>query len=471
VLTPEQKIAEHPLLVQRVAALEAKLAWFQKQVFGGGKSEKLDVTQRQLAFAGVDEARAAVEEKTEKITYERSQSREARRTPAETFAHVPVTETLEIVPPAVKQDPDLYERIGEERTFEIDLVPARLVKRELVRPKYRHRLDRSRAPLLAAAPARVVPGGYASAGLIASIVIGKYVDHLPLFRQEKMSERWGATISRRSMCDWVEVAAMWLEPIYRQMHRQLIAGDYLQADETPIRCNDPDHDRGKTLQCYLWVISRPGSDVVFSFRETRCHDELPSLLGGFRGVLQSDQYGAYASHERNTAGIVRVGCWAHARRKFHEAIEERPKAANLVLRLIARLYTLEREWDEVNVGDQRASLRRDHFARPLHWLRYVVRGLSKQALPQSQLGKACSYLLNHWDVLVAHQNHSLTRIDNNLVENAIRPSAIGKKNWLFIGHPAAGQRSAIISLWSSHATATARTRLRTSAMCWRASPR
>lgn len=443
-LTPEQKIAEHPLLVQRVAALEAKLAWFQKQVFGGGKSEKLDVTQRQLAFAGVDAARAAVTEKTEKITYERSRSGGPRRTPAETFAHVPVTETVEIVPAAVKQDPDLDERIGEESTFEIDLTPARLVKRQIVRPKYRHRLDRARAPLLAVAPARVVPGGYASAGLIASIVIGKYVDHLPLFRQEKMSERWGAVISRRSMCDWVEVAALWLEPVYKHMHRGLIAGNYLQADETPIRCNDPDHDRGKTVQCYLWVISRPESDVVFSFRETRCHDELPSLLGSFRGVLQSDQYGAYASHERKTEGIVRVGCWAHARRRFHEALEDRPKAANLVLRMIAVLYKLERDWDEAKVGDQRAALRREHFARPLRWLRYIVGGLSKQALPQSPLGKACSYLLNHWDVLVAHQNHAFTRLDNNLVENAIRPSAIGKKNWLFIGHPAAGQRSAII---------------------------
>ncbi len=144
VLTPEQKIAEHPLLLQRVAALEAKLAWFQKQVFGGGKSERLDVTQRQLALGDVEAARAAVAAQTERITYERS--REARRTPAETFAHVPVTETVELVPAAVRQDPGLYERIGEERTFEIDLFPARLVKRELVRPKYRHRLDRSRAP-------------------------------------------------------------------------------------------------------------------------------------------------------------------------------------------------------------------------------------------------------------------------------------------------------------------------------------
>jgi transposase len=443
VLTADQKIAEHPLLVQQVAALEAKLAWFQKQVFGGGKSEKLDLAQRQLAL-GVDDVRAAVAERSEKIAYERTKAREPRATPAEAFAHIPVTETVEIVPTAVQQDPDLYERIGEERTFELDLTPARLVKREIVRPKFRHRLDRSRAPLLAAAPARVVPGGYASAGLIASVVIGKYVDHLPLFRQEKMSARWGATISRRTMCDWVEVAAMWLEPIYRHLHRGLIDGHYLQADETPVRCNDPDHERGHTRQCYLWVISRPASDVVFSFRETRCHAELSSLLGPFKGVLQSDQYGAYASHERKTEGIVRVGCWAHARRKFHEALEERPKAANLVLRLIAKLYTLEREWDEANVGDTRAALRQGHFARPLHWLRCIVTGLSKRSLPQSQLGKACSYLLNHWDVLVAHQNHSFTRIDNNLVENAIRPSAIGKKNWLFIGHPAAGQRSAII---------------------------
>jgi transposase len=443
-LTPEQKIAEHPLLVQRITALEAKLVWFQKQVFGGGKSEKLDLAPGQLALVGVDQARAAVVEKTEKITYERTRSREPRTSAAETFAHLPVTETVEIVPEAVKNDPDLYERIGEERTFEVDLTPARLVKREIVRPKYRHRLDRSRAPLLAAAPARVVPGGYASAGLIASIVIGKYVDHLPLYRQERMSARWGATISRRTMCDWVEVAAMWLEPIYRHLHQALIAGNYLQADETPIRCQDPDHDRGKTLQCYLWVISRPKSDVVFSFRETRCHDELPSLLGRFRGVLQSDQYGAYASHERKTEGIVRVGCWAHARRKFHESIDERPKAANLVLRIIAKLYQLERAWDEANVSDTRAALRTEHFRRPLHWLRRIVEGLATQALPQSQLGKACTYLLNHWHVLVAHRDHSFTRLDNNLVENAIRPTAIGRKNWLFIGHPAAGQRSAII---------------------------
>jgi hypothetical protein len=228
------------------------------------------------------------------------------------------------------------------------------------------------------------------------------------------------------------------------MHRELLAGNYLQADETPIRCNDPDHHRGKTLQCYLWVISRPQSDVVFAWRESRRHDELTSLLTAFKGVLQSDAYGAYASHERKHEDIVRVGCWAHARRYFHDALDGHRRPADLILRLIGRLYRLEAEWDEAKVGETRAFLRQKHWARPLHWLRRVAVGLQRKVLPQSELSKACTYLLNNWDVLVAHQQHSFTRIDNNLVENAIRPSAIGKKNWLFIGHPDAGQRSAII---------------------------
>jgi len=151
----------------------------------------------------------------------------------------------------------------------------------------------------------VVPGSYVSSGLIAWIVISKFVDHLPLYRQEQMSARWGATISRRTMCDWVKVAAMWLEPIYCHMHRTLIAGNYLQADETPIRCNDPDHARGGTTQGYLWVISRPKDDVVFTRRQSRRHEELTSLLSAFKGVLQADAYGAYASCERNHDGIIR----------------------------------------------------------------------------------------------------------------------------------------------------------------------
>jgi len=439
--SPEE-VAE---LRQENAALRAQIAWLKQRLFGGGKSEKLDQAQLRFELKELEKLAAKSEARVETVTYERTKAvKEPRPVPAETFARLPVVETVEIVPEAVQQEPELYERIGEERTFEVDVIPPKLVKREIVRPKYRHKLDRSQPPLVAAAPARVIAGGYASAGLLAWIAVSKYIHHLPLYRLEQMSQRWGAQISRRTMSDWIEVTANWLEPIYRHLHRSLLSGDYIQADETPVRCNDPDEKRGGTTQGYLWVISRPDADVVFDWRLSRRHGELTSLLEGFEGVLQSDGYEAYPSYVRSHPGVAWVGCWAHARRYFVEAMSEKPKAVQLVLRLIAQLYRLESEWDQAKVGDTRAALRQQHFAQPLRWLHRVATGLRERALPRSLLGKACAYLLAHWDVLVAHQGYSVTRLDNNLVENAIRPSAIGKKNWLFIGHPDAGQRSAII---------------------------
>lgn len=437
-------LSEVQLLQEEIAHLRAQIAWLKQQLFGPGKSEKLDRAQLLLRLGELEKL-AAPARSVETISYERTQGPAAPRSvPAESFAHLPVKETVEIVPAAVQAEPELYERIGEERTFEVDVVPPKLFKREIVRPKYRHRLDRNRAPLVAPAPARPVAGGYASAGLLAWVALSKYVDHAPLYRLEQMSRRWGATITRQTMADWIRITAEWLEPIYRHMYQELLAGGYVQADETPIRCNDPDEKRGGTSQGWLWVISRPGGDVIFDWRLSRRHGELTTLLADYRGILQSDGYEAYPSFARTREGVTWVGCWAHARRYFVEALAERPKAVTLVLRLISRLYQLERAWDEAGVDEGRAALRQIHFARPLYWLHRVVLGLRAQALPRSLLGKACSYLLDHWEPLVAHQQHSQTRLDNNLVENAIRPSALGKKNWLFIGHPDAGQRSAII---------------------------
>jgi transposase len=439
-----QTLDEVQLLREEIAHLRTQIAWLKQQLFGGGRSETLDRAQLLLALGELGKL-AATERQVETVTYERAAGKGAPRTlPAETFAHLPVKETIEIVPEAVRQEPELYERIGEERTFEVDVTPPKLFKREIVRPKYRHRLDRNRAPLVAPAPVRPVPGGYASAGLLAWIALSKYVDHQPLYRLEQMSRRWGATITRQTMADWIGLAAQWLEPIYRLMYRELLAGDYLQADETPVRCNDPDEKHGGTTQGWLWVISRPGGDVVFDWRLSRRHGELTSLLDGYRGILQSDGYEAYPSFARSRDGVVWVGCWAHARRKFFEAAAERPKTAHRMLRLIARLYQLERAWDEAGVGERRAALRQANFARPLYWLRRLALALQAKALPKSGLGQACHYLLAHWAPLTEHLRHHQTRLDNNLVENAIRPSAIGKKNWLFIGHPDAGQRSAII---------------------------
>ena len=441
---PAVSLDEVQLLREEIAHLRTQIAWLKKQLFGPGKSETLDRAQILLELGALQELPAPARP-TATVTYERvTGPAEKRPLPVENFAHLPVRETIVIEPAAVQADPALYEKIGEERTFEIDVIPPQLFKREYVRPKYRHRLDRQRAPVLAPARARPVTGGYASAGLLAWVMIAKYCDHLPLYRQEKMLARWGARISCQTMTDWVRLSAEWLEPLYKKMQHDLLTSGYVQVDETPVRCNDPDEKNGGTTPGWLWVISQPGGDVVFDWRLSRRHEELTSLLDGYRGILQSDAYAAYPAFARAHEGVAWVGCWAHARRKFFDAAAERPRTARNILQLIARLYQLEAQWDEADVGVARAALRQKHFARPLYWLKKITLGLSTKALPKSGLGQACTYLLNQWEPLTAHLQHSRTRLDNNLVENAIRPSAIGKKNWLFIGHPDAGQRSAII---------------------------
>lgn len=427
-----------------LATAKAEIAWLKRQLFGPGKSEKQDRLQGTLPLDGVVAAPVAAQMQT--VSYERlAAPKEQRPVPAEAFKNVPVKETITIEPVEVQAAPEEWERIGEERTFEIDLVAPQIFKREIVRPKYRHKTKRALPPVVAPAPERAVMGGYASAGLLAWVALSKYVDHVPLYRLEKQSARWGAPIPRQTMADWIRITAEWLEPIYRAMHRRLLAGPYLQADETPVRCNDPDEKRGGTTEGWLWVISRPQDDVVFDWRLSRRHGELTTLIEGFGGILQSDMYGAYESYAATHPEITWVGCWAHARRKFFEAEREHPKAVRLILLIIGWLYECEAKWEENHLSvSNRKRHRQKHYPRKLDWLKKIALGLRTRVLPKSGLGKACDYLLKYWAPLTRHLDHGETRLDNNLVENAIRPSAIGKKNWLFVGHPDAGQRSAII---------------------------
>jgi transposase len=434
------------------ALLKWQIEKLQRRVFGPGRSEKLDRAQLLFQLKELEALAEKAARPAQAVSYERRvPAPEKRSAPAELFAKLPVKEVVVIEPAEVKTEPEAYEQIGEERTFEVEITPPQLFKREIVRPKYRAKADRSQPPLLAPAPPRAVPGGHASAGLLAWVAIAKYLDHLPLYRQEQMLNRWGAAIPRSTLCDWIRIAADWLEPIYKTMLRRLLAGDYLQADETPIKCQDPDNAKAGVFQGYLWVVSRPEGDVCFDWRTSRRHGELTSLIEGFGGVLQSDGYEAYAAYERAHPGVAWVGCWAHARRKFIEAQGENPKAARVTLKLIGRLYRLEREWDEADLAAERdrdvaerARLRARHHDRTLRWLHALALSLRERSRPKSGLGVAAGYLLAQWAPLSRHVEHGQTRLDNNLVENAIRPTAVGKKNWLFIGHPDAGRRAAIL---------------------------
>jgi hypothetical protein len=235
------------------------------------------------------------------------------------------------------------------------------------------------------------------------------------------------------------------------MLRRLLEGDYVQADETPIKCQDPDEPGLGIFQGFLWVVGRPGGDVCFDWRASRCHGEVTTLLKNFSGVLQADGYQAYDAHAAKHPAITRVGCWAHARRKFVEAEAEDPREVRVLLRYIAWMYHRERLWDEADADAkrerdpaERARLRQKHFTRGLAWLHARTLRLRERVRPKSGLGAATAYLLAQWASLRAHLEHGQTRLDNNLIENAIRPTALGKKNWLFIGRSEAGQRTAIL---------------------------
>ncbi|MEO0797475.1 MAG: IS66 family transposase [Verrucomicrobiota bacterium] len=423
--------------------LKEQIGWLKQQLFGSGKSEQLDAAQLRLQLEALE--RQLDDSASQSIAYERRAPRAGKHeTPAERFKDLPVEVTVVIEPEEVQAGPESFEQISQEETFEVDIHPPKLFKRRIVRPKYRCKADRSQPPMIAPAPSRVIDGSYASPGLLAWIVLSKYVQHMPLYRQEKASAMWGAQLSRKTMADWVEAVAEWLKPIYNYMRSDLLSGGYIQANETPVRYCDPDQKKGKTEQGWLWAISRPGGDVVFDWRLSRRHGELTSLLDGYRGLLQSDAYGAYGDYAQRS-GVTALGCMAHARRKFYEALKSHPREATLVLKLIGKLYQREAIYrQEALSPEQRQARRQSENETTLARLQKVITIASREALPKSAPGKACTYARSQWPKLIVFQEHGIAEIDNNLMENAIRPSAIGKKNFLFIGHPKAGQRSAII---------------------------
>jgi transposase len=286
-----------------------------------------------------------------------------------------------------------------------------------------------------------------AAGLLAQIIVGKYVDHLPLYRQEHIYRtRHGVWLPRQTQVRWVELVADWLKPIYQCIRTGVMAGGYVQVDETPVRYLAPGH--GKTKTGYFWTTSRPGGDAVYQWetsRATTCLDKV--LPVDFRGTVQCDGYAAYASFARHKQHIQLAACWAHARRKFYEAREQDPLIAGWLLRQIGHLYRIERKLRLSRSGPRLRDAVRAYQARPIYQRlhRLLTRlKMKRRYLPRSRMGLAIAYTLNLWPLLGVYLGDGRVEIDQNLVENAIRPTALGKKNWLFIGEAEAGERSAIL---------------------------
>ena len=438
-------------LQQDLERTNRKLQYVLKQLFGK-QTEKLDPRQLELLLRGVDAPPTPVAEPPAALPLQRSALRRRTARKPRIPENLP-TEDILIVPDEVRAEPQAYQCIGEEITQEIDVIPPKYFRRRFIRRKFVSKTDRTRPPIIAALPPRLIPGGYASVGLVTDVAVQKYVDHLPLYRQEQiLKTRFGIELSRKTMCDWLDQAAWWLKPIYNHIGLELRQSDYLQIDETPIRYCQA--EGGGSGQGYLWVFRRPGGGVLFEWHTGRGAQCLETMLEDFGGTIQTDGYGAYQSYVKErrrqlAAGgakraIVAAACWAHARRKFRDALEECPGQAGWMLRQIQHLYRVEAQLREAGAGPAwRAAVRGAQSTMVLRRLEKALRLKLPAHRPTSQMGRAISYTLSLWDQLLVYAVDGRIEIDNNLVENAIRPTAIGKKNYLFFGHPEAGERSAL----------------------------
>jgi transposase len=425
------------------ALLRQKIDLLVKRVFGSS-SERLNPAQLELLMQLPEISTVAVAV----VPPEKEPSRSSRKERVPRLPeNLPVVEEV-IDPEPVKAQPEQWRCIGQEVSEQLDYEPGRFLRRRVVRRKYVHRTNPDYAPVIAALPERLLDRSLPAPGLLAHIVVGKYCDHLPLYRQEQIyQQRHGVNLPRQSLTRWVELASAWLKPIYEQIRTGVMGGGYVQVDETPVDYLEPGH--GKTRQGYLWTCSRPGGDVFYRWETSRAAACLNNIIPvDFTGTVQCDGYSAYRSFANGRNGTIELaGCWAHVRRKFFEALQQSPATAGWIMRQIQHLYRVEARLREQRAGPRLREAVRAHQSRPIveRMERALVRLKSSgRHLPQSLLGMAIDYALGQWQTLDVYLGDGRVEIDNNLVENAIRPTALGKKNWLFMGDADAGGRGAII---------------------------
>ena len=335
--------------------------------------------------------------------------------------------------------------IGYDESEQLDMEPARYFVRVTKREKRVCRCCQPGAITMPALAPRIVEKGLASDRVVVETVVAKYSDHLPLYRQAVILEREaGLEIGRATLDGWVMRVGELLEPVVSAMRQDLLRASYLQADETivPVQMHDK---RGADHQAYLWQYGRPGGETVFDFRMGRGREGPQKFLGQWEGILQTDGYQAYDGI--GGPKLVHVGCWAHARRKFVDAIKinrDDAAAVQMVLRMDA-LFLVDRDARQKQMTvEERLASRRQHAEVWAEEIRQECAKLVRTVLPKSAVGKAVHYTLNMWPKLRRCFDYAEVELSNNLAENSMRPVALGRKNWLHVGSAKAGPKVAAI---------------------------
>lgn len=427
---------------REIAALRHELDILCQRLFGK-KSERVDPRQLKLALEQLANERGPITEPVEMDSGETPVRGHTRRRPTGRRplpAHVPRRRIEIDIVEADKQCPcgGIRTRIGEDVAEKLEYEPARFVIVETARLKYACQQCHE-GVVEAPAPPQAVEKSLAGEGLLAHVVVSKYVDHLPLHRLEGIFAREGIELPRSTLCGWIADVATALTPIGEQLRREITAADYLQTDDTTITILGDD---GGSFKGRIWTYLDPlARQVMFDATPTHEGDGPQAFLADFRGKLQADAYSGYDALYQS-GRVIEIGCWAHARRPFVEAFMTDTSAA-LMIALIQQLYQVERDAADFDPAG-RMALRQEQSVPLLAKIDAERQALARTVLPKSPVGEAVRYLTNQWGALQRFVDDGRLAIDNNRAENQLRLVAVGRKNWLFAGSFEGACRAALL---------------------------
>lgn len=449
-LTIELLLEENRLLKAQIKLLQEQVAWFTKQLFGQ-RSEKLTSldNSEQLVLPGLEASIPPLDDDSKKIVPEHVR-RSANRNGQDQITFPESIHVETIVLDIAEEDKICKDtglplvKIGEEISQKLAYKPGKTYIKKFVRPKYAHPQQEEKGVVIAPMIEGLIPKCRADESFLAHVLVSKFADHLPLYRIAEILSRDGVGVSRKLLSQWVLRCGAALKPLYDLMLEKILKSGNSYVDETPVKLQA----KGGCKQAYMWVIVGGNETTpayrVFRFCETRAHEHALKLLADYEGVFHSDKYQAYEKVAKQK-GVIWCPCWVHVRRKFFEAEQGDPVFRKWVLRKIRYLFMLEKvAW--ARSPEKRLKIRQEKEVPIINELidKIKARVIDGAILPKSKFKEALGYFCGLIPYLKNYTQHAFARLDNNTAERAIRPLAIGRKNWLFFGSKDGAEAGAVI---------------------------
>jgi Transposase and inactivated derivatives len=441
-------------LTQENASLKSRIEYLQRKLWGKSSEKYIaqDPLQRKLDFDGLEVlpqeqvlAEAAAEEITEYKTVKvvKKEKKQAVRKPLP--EDLPRVEE-HIYPEGVDTESGKWVELAPQVSEILEIEPSKFYVRRIIRHTYVLKDTAetvSCSVVTAPMPALPIAKSYAGSSVLAELIVNKYVHHLPFYRQIQIFKQQGVGIPASTINDWFKETADLLRPMYYRLKELVLSSDYIQVDETTLPIVD--NEKHKTVKSYLWMVRAVMENIVFFHYDygSRAQKVAIELLKDFKGALQTDGYEVYAIYE-NKHGVLPIGCWAHARRKFEEALKEDEPRAGYALGQIGLLYDVERMADQEDLSYEDRAKLRSRLAYPIMCIfeKWILKEYPK-VFAKGRIGRALRYTYTIFHRLSRYHLDGRYRIDNNLGENAIRPIALGRKNYLFCGNHEAAENAAV----------------------------